>query len=195
MRNAIQVSGSWHGEVWERRKNGELYLKENSVCVVKNAQNKITHYFSIFSDITEKKRNEERINYLAYYDALTGLPNRMLMHKLIDQALAESSRTQQLGALLFIDLNRQADQRLPWAMMWAIACCNKSDNDSATPCAMSTWWRGWAATNLWRLYSVSPNANMPDSLPKNCWSRSTSRYCWKDTYCALAPVSASVFSG
>ncbi|MEK7736223.1 MAG: EAL domain-containing protein [Pseudomonadota bacterium] len=106
MRNAIQVSGSWHGEVWERRKNGELYLKENSVCVVKNAQNKITHYFSIFSDITEKKRNEERINYLAYYEALTGLPNRMLMHKLIDQALAEYSRTQQLGALLFIDLNR-----------------------------------------------------------------------------------------
>ncbi|MBI3523155.1 MAG: EAL domain-containing protein [Betaproteobacteria bacterium] len=105
-KEAIQISGSWHGEVWERRKNGEEYLKWTSVCAVKNAQGKTTHYFSIFSDITEKKRNEERINHLAYYDALTGLPNRTLMHKLIDQAIFEARRQKQLGALLFIDLNR-----------------------------------------------------------------------------------------
>lgn len=104
--DAIRVSGSWHGEVWERRKNGEVYLKWTSVCAVKNAQNKTTHYFSIFTDITERKRSEDRINYLAYYDALTGLPNRALMHKLIDQALFEAQRDQLFGALLFIDLNR-----------------------------------------------------------------------------------------
>ncbi|MFA6442667.1 MAG: EAL domain-containing protein [Sterolibacterium sp.] len=103
---AIQTRGSWHGEVWERRKNGEVYPKWSSISAVKNEQNRTTHYFSIFSDITERKRSEERINYLAFYDSLTGLPNRTLIHRLIDQALVEAERSQQQGALLFIDLNR-----------------------------------------------------------------------------------------
>ena len=105
-RDAVNSRGSWHGEVWERRKNGEVYPKWCSISAVKNEQNRTTHYFSIFSDITERKRSEERINYLAFYDALTGLPNRILIHRLIDQALVEAQRTQQQGALLFIDLNR-----------------------------------------------------------------------------------------
>ena len=103
---AIKARGSWHGEVWERRKNGEIYPKWCSISAVKNEQNKTSHYFSIFSDITDRKRSEERINYLAFYDSLTGLPNRTLIHRLIDQALIEAERTQQQGALLFIDLNR-----------------------------------------------------------------------------------------
>ena len=105
-KEAINARGSWHGEVWERRKNGEVYPKWASISAVKNEQNKTTHYFSIFSDITERKRSEERINYLAFYDSLTGLPNRTLIHRLIDQALVEAQRSQQQGALLFIDLNR-----------------------------------------------------------------------------------------
>ena len=103
---AVQARGSWQGEVWERRKNGEVYPKWCSINAVKNEQNKTTHYFSIFSDITERKHSEERINYLAFYDSLTGLPNRTLIHRLIDQALMEAQRSGQQGALLFIDLNR-----------------------------------------------------------------------------------------
>lgn len=103
---AIRGGGSWHGEIWERRKNGEVYPIWASVSTMKDARGRITHYFSIFSDITERKRNEERINYLAYYDALTGLPNRTLFQKLVEQALIEAQRSQMQGALLFIDLNR-----------------------------------------------------------------------------------------
>jgi diguanylate cyclase (GGDEF)-like protein/PAS domain S-box-containing protein len=102
----IEVEGRWQGEVWDRRKDGETYPTWVSISAVKNPEDKVTHYFSIFSDITERKRAEERIHYLAYYDALTDLPNRALFYKLVDQALVEARRNRQHGALLFIDLNR-----------------------------------------------------------------------------------------
>jgi len=106
MWETIHATGSWHGEMTGRKKNGEDFPKWASVSVMKNASGKVTHYFSIFSDISERKRAEERIHYLAYYDALTGLPNRSLLHKLVRQALAKSERDKSHGALLFIDLNR-----------------------------------------------------------------------------------------
>jgi diguanylate cyclase (GGDEF)-like protein/PAS domain S-box-containing protein len=102
----IEIEGSWQGEIQDRRKSGEIYPTWVSISSVKNAEGRITHYFSIFSDITERKRSEERIHYLAYYDSLTELPNRALFYKLVDQALAEARRNRQHGALLFIDLNR-----------------------------------------------------------------------------------------
>ncbi len=105
-RATLQAAGSWHGEVWEQRKNGEVYPKWASISTLRNAQGKITYYFSIFTDITERKRNEERIHHLAYYDALTDLPNRALLNRLLDQALVEAKRTHLQGAVLFLDLNR-----------------------------------------------------------------------------------------
>jgi len=106
MWSRILTTGSWQGEIWDRRKNGDEYPKWASIAAVKNSQGAITHYFSIFTDITERKRAEERIHYLAYYDPLTDLPNRSLVMKLIDQALAEARRNRLHGALLFVDLNR-----------------------------------------------------------------------------------------
>jgi diguanylate cyclase (GGDEF)-like protein/PAS domain S-box-containing protein len=102
----IEVEGRWQGEIWDRRKNGEAYPTWVSISAVKNPEGRITHYFSIFSDITERKQAEERIHYLAYYDALTDLPNRALFYKLVDQALLEARRNRQHGAILFLDLNR-----------------------------------------------------------------------------------------
>ena len=102
----ITTEGRWQGEISDRRKNGEIYPTWVSISALKDVTGKITHYFSIFSDITERKRAEERIHYLAYYDALTELPNRALFYKLVDQALAEARRNRQHGAILFIDLNR-----------------------------------------------------------------------------------------
>ncbi|HEX8963905.1 MAG TPA: EAL domain-containing protein [Rhodocyclaceae bacterium] len=102
----IEVEGRWQGEIQDKRKDGEIYPTWVSISAVKNVAGKVTHYFSIFSDITERKRAEERIHYLAYYDALTDLPNRALFYKLVDQALVEARRNRQHGALLFIDLNR-----------------------------------------------------------------------------------------
>ncbi|MDO8932794.1 MAG: EAL domain-containing protein [Rhodocyclaceae bacterium] len=102
----IEIEGRWQGEMQDRRKDGDVYPVWVSISAVKNAEGRITHYFSIFSDITERKRAEERIHYLAYYDALTELPNRSLFYQLVDQALAEARRNRQHGAILFIDLNR-----------------------------------------------------------------------------------------
>ena len=102
----IDAEGRWQGELWDRRKNGDIYPTWASISTVHDADGRITNYFSVFSDITERKKAEERIHYLAYYDALTGLPNRALFYKLVDQALLEARRNRLHGALLFIDLNR-----------------------------------------------------------------------------------------
>ena len=102
----VEQDGGWHGEVWTRRKNGEDFPSWASISLVRNREGQICNYFSIFTDITERKAAEERIHYLAYYDDLTGLPNRRLLYKLTDQALTEARRNRLHGALLFVDLNR-----------------------------------------------------------------------------------------
>jgi len=102
----VEREGSWHGEVWTRRKSGEDFPSWASISLVRNREGQISNYFSIFTDITERKRAEERIHYLAYYDGLTDLPNRALLYKLIDQALVEARRNRLHGAILFVDLNR-----------------------------------------------------------------------------------------
>jgi diguanylate cyclase (GGDEF)-like protein/PAS domain S-box-containing protein len=99
-------TGYWQGEVWDRRKDGEIYPTWLSIGSVRNSADEITHYFSIFTDITDRKRAEGRMHHLAYFDALTGLPNRMQFSRLADQALMSSRRKESFGAVLFIDLNR-----------------------------------------------------------------------------------------
>lgn len=102
----VEEDGSWHGEIWSKRRDGDDFPGWVSISLVRNREGKVCHYFSILTDLTERKRAEERIHYLAYYDALTGLPNRSLLYKLVDQALLEAGRNQQHGAILFVDLNR-----------------------------------------------------------------------------------------
>jgi len=102
----VEQDGSWHGEIWTRRKNGEEFPSWASISLVHNIDGQVSSYFSIFTDITDRKRAEERIHYLAYYDELTSLPNRTLFYKLVDQALSEAPRNALEGAILFIDLNR-----------------------------------------------------------------------------------------
>lgn len=106
MWRAIDSRGNWRGELWDKRKNGEAFPIWISISVVRNAQGRITHYFAIMSDVSERKRSEEQIHYLAYFDVLTGLPNRSLFFRLTDQALLEAKRDQAHAALLFVDLDR-----------------------------------------------------------------------------------------
>ena len=106
IRRQLDADGHWHGEIWDRRKDGTLYPKWNSIGVVRDAGGAVSNYFCIFSDITERKEAEGRIHHLAYYDALTGLPNRSLFNRLLEQGLAESRRAHRHGAVLFVDLNR-----------------------------------------------------------------------------------------
>ncbi|MDE2310671.1 MAG: EAL domain-containing protein [Betaproteobacteria bacterium] len=99
-------TGAWSGEIWDKRKNGQTYPKWMTVTAVKNEQQETTQYVAIFSDITARKQAEEEIRNLAFYDALTKLPNRRLFVDRFRAALPVSARHNNYGAVLFIDLDK-----------------------------------------------------------------------------------------
>jgi diguanylate cyclase (GGDEF)-like protein/PAS domain S-box-containing protein len=105
MRDCILREGAWRGELWNRRKNGELYPAWMSITGVRDRHGNITHYVSSHSDITLRKAAEDAISHLAFFDPLTELPNRRLLMDRLRGALATSVRSGQEGALMFIDLD------------------------------------------------------------------------------------------
>ncbi|MTJ84329.1 MAG: EAL domain-containing protein [Telmatospirillum sp.] len=105
MWTAIRQAGIWQGEIWNRRKDGSEYLIWLTISAVKNPGGVITHYVGTHYDITERKRAEEKIANLAYFDQLTSLPNRTLLIERLRQATSASGRSGRHGALLFIDLD------------------------------------------------------------------------------------------
>ncbi|MGV8990643.1 MAG: putative bifunctional diguanylate cyclase/phosphodiesterase [Thiobacillus sp.] len=105
MWEAISQKGSWQGEIWDRRKNGEIYPEWLTISAVKNDDGVITHYVGSHIDITERKAAEDKIRQLAFYDPLTQLPNRLLLLDRMQRALALSARSGRDGALLFIDMD------------------------------------------------------------------------------------------
>lgn len=100
------VQGGRQMEVRRKKKSGEVFWASLSLSPLCDAANRSTGLIAYLTDITERKQAEERIHHLAYYDALTNLPNRTLLTKLVDQALAAAQRNQTHGCMLFIDLNR-----------------------------------------------------------------------------------------
>ncbi|MCF8199303.1 MAG: PAS domain S-box protein [Sulfuritalea sp.] len=105
MWRSIIDNGRWLGEVWNKRKNGEVFPEQLSVTAVKDINGKVLNYVATFTDITVQKENEERIQQLAFSDPLTGLPNRRLLLDRLQHALASRARDRQYGALFFIDLD------------------------------------------------------------------------------------------
>ena len=105
MWSALRQEGKWQGEIWNRRKSGEVYPEWLSIACCQSENGPI-NYIAIFSDITARKVAEERMEKLAYFDHLTGLPNRLLLKDRLDQALAGARRHQQRLAVLFMDLDR-----------------------------------------------------------------------------------------
>jgi len=108
MWQSIRDTGQWQGEVWNRRKNGEIYpewLTVTAGTVKAGAQRKVTHYVATFSDITERKKNEAEIYQLAFYDPLTGLPNRRLLMDRLRHVLASRAHDAERVSLLFIDID------------------------------------------------------------------------------------------
>lgn len=101
----INETGVWNGEVWNRRKCGEIYPQRLTITEVKNSQNNIVNYVGTMMDISISKAAESEIQSLAFYDPLTKLPNRRLILERINHVLATSSRSGQHGALLFLDLD------------------------------------------------------------------------------------------
>jgi diguanylate cyclase (GGDEF)-like protein/PAS domain S-box-containing protein len=105
MREKISVEGYWQGEIRGRRKGGEMFPEWLTVTTATNEAGKITHYIHLFSDITEKKRGEAQLEYLAYHDSLTGLPNRVLFNERLAGAIALAQRHKQSIGVLFLDLD------------------------------------------------------------------------------------------
>jgi len=106
MWDSLIESGHWQGEIWNKRKNGEIYPEWMSIGNVVNDQGVTTHFVGTFTDISQRKAADERINYLSHHDALTGLPNRTLLHDRIAQILAVCQHLHCKAALLLIDLDR-----------------------------------------------------------------------------------------
>lgn len=105
MWESLNTSGVWKGEIWNRRKNGEIYPEYLTITAVKDQSNNVTNYVASLADITHRKTAEQEIKNLAFFDPLTQLPNRRLLLDRLQQALSSCSRSGKTGAILFIDLD------------------------------------------------------------------------------------------
>lgn len=105
MYKTIFGAGQWSGEIWNRRKSGEIYPQWQSIRSIKDDRSAITHFVAVFSDITTIKHSERELAHQAHYDALTGLPNRLLFTDRAEQAQTHARRNRQNLALLLIDLD------------------------------------------------------------------------------------------
>jgi diguanylate cyclase (GGDEF)-like protein/PAS domain S-box-containing protein len=106
LRATMNQRGHWSGEIWQRRKDGEQFLSWLEVNEVRDASGERTHWVAVISDITDRKRAEQELRYLANYDTLTGLPNRTLLSERLAHALIRARRLGTKVAVLFLDLDR-----------------------------------------------------------------------------------------
>lgn len=98
-------NGYWTGEVWNRRKSGEVYAEMLTISAVRDAHNSTQNYVALFTDITSMKEQQHQLEHIAHYDALTGLPNRVLLADRLQQAIAQTQRRKQSLAVAFLDLD------------------------------------------------------------------------------------------
>jgi diguanylate cyclase (GGDEF)-like protein/PAS domain S-box-containing protein len=106
MYRALAQVGHWQGQLWNRRKSGEIYPELLNISVVRDNEGRPTHYVGVATDISQIKRSEEQLVHLAHHDALTGMPNRLLLGLRIEHALEQARRARGELALLFLDLDR-----------------------------------------------------------------------------------------
>jgi diguanylate cyclase (GGDEF)-like protein/PAS domain S-box-containing protein len=105
MWRAINITGCWKGEVWNRSKAGDVYPELLSISAVRDNQGMITYYVGISSDISLLKKHEKQLEHIAHYDALTGIPNRVLLADRMKQAIAQDKREQKMLCVCYLDLD------------------------------------------------------------------------------------------
>ena len=102
---ALETLGRWSGEIWNCRKDGVIYPEFLTISTIRDSSGKVSHYVSVFSDLSVMKEQERQIEVMAHYDTLTGLPNRALLSDRMHQAMAAADRSGQLIAIIHIDLD------------------------------------------------------------------------------------------
>ncbi|MES9879100.1 MAG: EAL domain-containing protein [Candidatus Sedimenticola sp. PURPLELP] len=102
----LSKTGQWRGEIWNRRKSGEVYPEWLNISSISDSKGTITNYIGVFSDITSIKRSEEELDHLAHHDPLTDLPNRLLFNSHLEQTIKHAKRNNSVFAVLFMDLDR-----------------------------------------------------------------------------------------
>ena len=105
MWDTLFKQGQWHGEIWNRRKNGEVYAQMLTISAVSDTYGNIQHYVSLFTDITTMKKHQQQLEHIAHYDALTDLPNRVLLADRLKQAMAQTLRQGKQLAVVYLDLD------------------------------------------------------------------------------------------
>ena len=103
--HSLEQKGHWYGEVWNRRKNGEIYVEMQTISAVRDTRGNVAQYVALFSDITEAKQHQNELEHIAHYDALTTLPNRVLLADRLHQAIVQTLRRGQLLEVVFLDLD------------------------------------------------------------------------------------------
>lgn len=101
----LQTKGHWYGEVWNRRKSGDVYAEMQTISTVFNADGQAQHFVSLFSDVTATKEHAKKLQHIAHYDALTNLPNRVLLGDRLHQGMAQALRHGNKLAVVFLDLD------------------------------------------------------------------------------------------
>jgi diguanylate cyclase (GGDEF)-like protein/PAS domain S-box-containing protein len=101
----LKANDHWYGEVWNKRKGGELYAEMLTISEVRDARHQVTHYVAIFIDITTLKEHEKQLEHIAHFDALTNLPNRVLLADRMHQAMVQAQRRGQTLAVAYLDLD------------------------------------------------------------------------------------------
>jgi diguanylate cyclase (GGDEF)-like protein/PAS domain S-box-containing protein len=101
----LKTNGHWQGEIWDRKKNGELYVVNLTISAMRNQNGEIVNYLGLFSDITQAKLQQQKLEKLAHYDALTDLPNRILFSDRFNQALAHCKRDKTMLGVVYMDLD------------------------------------------------------------------------------------------
>lgn len=103
--NSILTTGIWQGEIWNRKKSGEIFAAKESISTIKDEEGEIKYFLAILHDVTQQKKYENKITNLAHYDILTQLPNRVLFYDRFNQAIKRHKRSDEKLALLFLDLD------------------------------------------------------------------------------------------
>jgi diguanylate cyclase (GGDEF)-like protein/PAS domain S-box-containing protein len=101
----LKKNGYWSGEIWNKRKNGDLVAELLTISAVKDSNGQIQHFVALFSDITSQKEHQQQLERIAHYDSLTGLPNRMLLADRLQQAIIQTNRRRQAITVAYLDLD------------------------------------------------------------------------------------------